>query len=129
MKIVSNSSIQSVRVSVSSSPYQNEMIKTSDGPTATCSSSTIVEENQVDREKENFDRRPLLDLINQLNQNNNIEQNRKTLSPSPTKILPAKQISPFRPVILRKKYQVLSIYFHGFFFSKPIDYLGTHRSI
>jgi len=103
--VVSNSSIQSVRVSVRSSSYQNEMMKKTEEPTAT--SSSFVQED-----KQNFDRRPLLDLLNQLNQHkelnqsDNIDKSRKTLSPSPSKILPPKQISPFRPVILHKKSQV-----------------------
>ncbi len=103
--VVSNSSIQSVRVSVRSSSYQNEMMKKTEEPTGTCSSF-------VQEDEQNFDRRPLLDLLNQLNQHkelnqsDNIDKSRKTLSPSPSKILPPKQISPFRPVILHKKSQV-----------------------
>lgn len=81
------------------------MMKKTEEPTANCSSF-------VQEDKQNFDRRPLLDLLNQLNQHkelnqsDNIDKSRKTLSPSPSKILPPKQISPFRPVILHKKSQV-----------------------
>ena len=76
-------------------------------------------------EDETFDRRPLLDLINELNRRHTLNQsatplpldddgggvdkedlsNERRIPPSiPT--LPPKSFSPFRPIILHKKYQV-----------------------
>ena len=79
-------------------------------------------------EEETFDRRPLLDLINELNRRHTLNQsatllplddddddnddndnedlsNERRISPS-TPTLPPKSFSPFRPIILHKKYQV-----------------------
>jgi hypothetical protein len=71
------------------------------------SQENLNEETHVDQEEEKklFDRRPLLDLLNEHNQLPQLENNRKTFSPSPSRILPPKQFSLFRPVI-HKKYQV-----------------------
>ncbi|CAF1460082.1 unnamed protein product, partial [Rotaria sordida] len=145
---ISNSSIQSVRVSVSSSPHRKELemsIKTKfsfpssskitsnegtslkdDSYSSTISnfvSENLVEPSILDDE-ETFDRRPLLDFISELNRRhalnqsstipspppppfNNNDQSIKTrtLSPSPTDIRLPKPLSPFRPVILHRKYQ------------------------
>jgi len=122
--VASNSSIQRVRVSVSSStsPYQNEINQKSDSESQNYSSmiENFVEENikKKDEDIQKFDRRPLLDLINGLNQTEDIDRNKKDISLSSSKILPPKQISPFKPIILHKKYQVcfihiifISIYF------------------
>ncbi len=115
--VVSNSSIQRVRISVSSSPYHHEMIQKFElqSPTYSSMISNFIQENlneetHVDQQEEKklFDRRPLLDLLNECNQLpelENNEKNRKTFSPSPSRILPPKQFSLFRPVI-HKKYQV-----------------------
>jgi hypothetical protein len=107
--VVSNSSIQRVRISVSSSPYHHEMIHKSElqSPTYSSMISNFIQEN-LNEETKLFDRRPLLDLLNEHNQLpelENNEKNRKTFSPSPSRILPPKQFSLFRPVI-HKKYQV-----------------------
>ncbi len=98
--VVSNSSIQRVRVSVSSSPHQNEFIQKSKSKSPNYSSviENFVKENHNKQEK-SFDRRPLLDLINEMNQSESLNRNKKI-------ILPPKQISPFKPIILHKKYQV-----------------------
>jgi hypothetical protein len=98
--VVSNSSIQRVRVSVSSSSHQNEFIQKSKSKSPNYSSviENFVKENHNKQEK-SFDRRPLLDLINEMNQSESLNRNKKI-------ILPPKQISPFKPIILHKKYQV-----------------------
>lgn len=81
--------------------------------------SNFVTENLVKTSKfdedETFDRRPLLDLISELNRRHTLNQSpqeidqsieRRTVSPTPSDILPPKSLSPFRPVIVHKKYQV-----------------------
>ncbi|CAF2791087.1 unnamed protein product [Rotaria sp. Silwood2] len=143
----SNSSIQSVRVSVSSSPHRNETDKTvkthfsfpssskmiSNKETSNKETSSkddsyssiisdfvsenLVEPSKLD-EEETFDRRPLLDLISELNRRHTLNQSStippidndqsiktRTFSPSPTDIRPPKPLSPFRPVIVHRKYQ------------------------
>ena len=70
-------------------------------------------------EEETFDHRPLLDLISELNRRHTQNQSstslsadkgqsleQRRLSLSPTDILPPKPLSPFRPVIVHRKYQV-----------------------
>ncbi|CAF4100089.1 unnamed protein product, partial [Adineta steineri] len=135
-----NNSLQSIRVCVSSSPYDKEFIQKIETQSPSYSSilSNIVTDNHPKEqtksneiEEETFDRRPLLDLINQLNQRNvsnqaenhsnnltrtsstssNIlppKQNSNNLTRTPStssNILPPKHITPFKPVILRKKSQ------------------------
>ncbi|CAF1140330.1 unnamed protein product [Adineta steineri] len=135
-----NNSLQSIRVCVSSSPYDKEFIQKIETQSPSYSSilSNIVTDNHPKEqtksneiEEETFDRRPLLDLINQLNQRNlsnqaenhsnnltrtsstssNIlppKQNSNNLtrtSSTSSNILPPKHITPFKPVILRKKSQ------------------------
>ncbi|CAF1236085.1 unnamed protein product [Rotaria sordida] len=126
----SNSSVQSVRVSVSSSPHRKESdksVKTKfsfPSPTKiTLNEENLVEPSKLD-EEETFDRRPLLDLISELNRRHTLNQSSstippppppidnndqsiktRTLSPSPTDIRPPKLLSPFRPVIVHRKYQ------------------------
>ncbi len=85
--------------------------------------SNFVTENLVKTSKfdedETFDRRPLLDLISELNRRHTLNQSpiihpheidqsneRRTVSPTPSDVLPPKSLSPFRPVIVHKKYQV-----------------------
>ena len=135
-----NSSIQRVRVSVSSSPQGNDLAKSVQTQFTFPSSSNddasrkdnaystmisnFVSENLAEPSKldveETFDRRPLLDLISELNRRHTLNQppvvpalhrdrslDRITTSPSPTDILPPKPLSPFRPVIVHKKYQVI----------------------
>ncbi len=85
--------------------------------------SNFVTENLVKTSKfdddETFDRRPLLDLISELNRRHTLNQSpiihsnardqsteRRTISPTPSDILPPKPLSPFRPVIVHRKYQV-----------------------
>jgi hypothetical protein len=81
--------------------------------------SNFVTENLVKTSKfdddETFDRRPLLDLISELNRRHTLNQSpqeidqsieRRTVSPTPSDILPPKALSPFRPVIVHKKQQV-----------------------
>ncbi len=103
--VVSNSSIQRVRVSVSSSSHQNEFIQKSKSKSPNYSSviENFLKENhnkqEEEEEKKSFDRRPLLDLINEINQSESFNRNKRI-------ILPPKQISPFKPIILHKKYQV-----------------------
>lgn len=107
--LVSNSSIQRVRVSVSSSLHENEISK-DESPNYSSLIENFVEKNVKEKEeektKESFDHRPLLNLINELNQSEHIQPNKNIPSLSSSKILPAKQISPFKPIILHKKYQV-----------------------
>jgi hypothetical protein len=74
----------------------------------------LVEPSKLLGEDETFDRRPLLDLMRTLNQSPVIHPvrrdqsiERRTMSPTPSDvILPPKSLSPFRPVIVRRKYQV-----------------------
>jgi hypothetical protein len=138
--IVSNSSVQNIRVCVSSSPNGNEAGQTAQtefsfpspaAATTTTSNeesyssmiSNFVSENLVKTSKldedETFDRRPLLDLISELNRRHTLNQSpiihpherdqsteRRTVSPSSSDIQPPKSLSPFRPVIVHRKYQV-----------------------
>jgi hypothetical protein len=131
--------VQNVRVSVSSSPRGQEPSKTVQtqftypSPTVTTPNdesyskmiSNFVTENLVKTSKfddeETFDRRPLLDLISELNRRHTLNQypsriesqerdqsiERRTVSPPiPSDILPPKALSPFRPMIVHKKQQV-----------------------
>jgi len=85
--------------------------------------SNFVTENLVKTSKfdedETFDRRPLLDLISELNRRHTLNQSpiihpherdpsneTRTVSPTSSDILPPKPLSPFRPVIVHKKHQV-----------------------
>jgi len=85
--------------------------------------SNFVSENLVETSKPDeealFNHRPLLDLINDLNRRHTLNQSpiihsnerdqsieRRTISPTPSDILPPKPLSPFRPVIVHRKYQV-----------------------
>lgn len=131
--LVSNSSVQNVRVSVSSSPHGNEPEKiaqtqfpfpspTKTSPTDDASYSAMmsnfVSENLVKTskldEEETFNRQPLLDLISELNRRHTLNQSPIIHSPerdqsierTPTNILPPKPLSPFRPVIVHRKHQV-----------------------
>ncbi|CAF3871802.1 unnamed protein product [Adineta steineri] len=128
----SSSSIQRVRVSVSSSPQGSELEKNiqtqfsypsiPNDESYSSMISNFVSENLTTPtkfdEEETFDRRPLLDLISELNRRHTLNQStiipqldrdlsieRKPLSPTPIDILPPKSLSPFRPVIVHKKYQ------------------------
>ncbi|CAF4079262.1 unnamed protein product [Rotaria sordida] len=117
----SNSFIQSVSVSVSSPSDENEFIEKPEPQSPTYSSmiTNFVRENLNDQQKfddkeETFNQRPLLDLINEINQRNtfnqtqyvpDIDQQFTHLSPSSSTILPPKQLPSFSPVILHKKYQ------------------------
>ncbi|CAM2722468.1 unnamed protein product [Rotaria socialis] len=139
---ISNSSVQSVRVSVSSTDHENDLAKAvktqlsfpssskmipNEGNTSNDDSyssiiSNFVSENLVESSKidedETFDRRPLLDLISELNRRHTLNQSStippldsdqsikaRTFSPTPTDIRPPKPLSPFRPVIVHRKYQ------------------------
>ncbi|CAF3358005.1 unnamed protein product [Rotaria sp. Silwood1] len=139
---ISNSSVQSVRISVSSSPHRHESDKpvktqfsfpssskltsneeiSSKNDSSLSKGSNVVSENLIEPskldEEETFDRRPLLDLISELNRRHTINQS-PTIPPldndqsiktilfptSPTDIRPPKPLSPFRPVIVHRKYQ------------------------
>lgn len=81
-------------------------------------SKNLVEPSKLD-EEETFDRRPLLDLISELNRRHTLNQSSimshhdndqlirtRTLSPTSTDIRPPVLLSPFRPVIVHRKYQV-----------------------
>ena len=81
-------------------------------------SANLAEPSKLDDE-ETFDHRPLLDLISELNRRHTLNQSpiippldrdqsmeRRIASPSPIDILPPKPLSPFRPVIVHRKYQV-----------------------
>jgi hypothetical protein len=139
--IVSNSSVQNVRVSVSSSRHGDELgksvqtefcfpspvtttTKNSNDESYSSMISNFVSENLVKTSKlddeETFDRRPLLDLISELNRRHTLNQSptihshdtdqssqNRTISPIPTDILPPKSLSPFRPVIVHRKHQVI----------------------
>ncbi|CAF4025400.1 unnamed protein product [Rotaria sordida] len=83
---ISNSSIQSVRVSVSSSPHRKELEIELNRRHALNQSSTIPSPPPP------FN-------------NNDQSIKTRTLSPSPTDIRLPKPLSPFRPVILHRKYQ------------------------
>ncbi|CAF1410486.1 unnamed protein product [Rotaria sordida] len=101
-----------------SPPIVTRIIKTETPISLSC-----VSVNQRRRSSKTFDRRPLLDFISELNRRhalnqsstipsppppfNNNDQSIKTrtLSPSPTDIRLPKPLSPFRPVILHRKYQ------------------------
>jgi len=129
---VSNSSVQNVRVSVSSLPNNAESQLSYPTPRALPDSnpndeslssmiSNFVSENLNKSSKyddeETFDRRPLLELISELNRrhtlNSTSQVRDRTVSPSPTPsdiILPPKPLSPFRPMIVHKKNQVNSSY-------------------
>lgn len=52
--------------------------------------------------------RPLYQLINPNLRMKSPELKAKISSPSPSRILPAKQFTPFKPIILKKKSQVYS---------------------
>jgi len=128
---------------VSSSPHENDLGKsvhtqfsfpspTKTTPNEESSSkdnsyssmiSNFVSENLAEPsildEEQTFDRRPLLDLISELNRRHTLNQSptippldrdqsieRRTASPSPIAFLPPKSFSPFRPVIVHRKYQV-----------------------
>jgi hypothetical protein len=156
-----NSSVQSIRVSVSSSPHGNDLTKTAEtqfsfpslsttipneetsakGDSYASMISNFVSENLVEPsksdEEETFDRRPLLDLISELNRRRTLNQSptikdqsieRRTVSPTPSDILPPKPLSPFRPVIVHRKYQVKQISFLLFYFKNSYSNLGTNRS-
>ncbi|CAF3382695.1 unnamed protein product [Rotaria sp. Silwood1] len=122
--LTSNSCIQSVRVSVSSPTNDNKYLDKPEPQSPTYSSmiSNFIRENlneqpQFDDKEETFNHRPLLDLINELNQRNSLKQTQyvpeldhhhhQTLSPSPSpsRILPPKQLPTFTPVIVHRKYQ------------------------
>jgi hypothetical protein len=118
--LVSNNCLRSIRVSVSSSPYENEFIQKIETQSPSYSSiiSNFFQQNFPEQTKGNkeeqklFNHRPLLHLINQFNQENTFLQSQE--------ILPSKQFSSFRPVSdsSDKKSYILFI---GF-------YLGTNRS-
>lgn len=163
--IVSNSSVQSIRLSVSSPPHENELentVKTqfsfplNPKPTSTVEDSSkddsyssiisnflsenLVESSKLDDE-ETFDHRPLLDLISELNRRHTLNQSSdistfdtdqstrtRTFSSSPTDIQPPKPLSPFRPVIVHRKYQVKRILYLFIYLSKISFHIGANRS-
>ncbi|CAF1243460.1 unnamed protein product [Adineta ricciae] len=85
---ISNNRLESIRVSVSSSPYENEFIQKIQTISPTKSS---IEENI----EQPIYHRPLLALLNQ----------EKALKESSTNILPPKSFLPFQPKVLHKQFQ------------------------
>ncbi|CAF1262464.1 unnamed protein product [Rotaria magnacalcarata] len=74
----------------------------------------LDEQINLNNKEDSFNRRPLLDLIHELNQHNtsthvqyvpNLGDNIKSLLPSPLRIVPPKQLPTFTPVIVHRKYQ------------------------
>lgn len=141
LHLVSNSSIQNIRVSVTTSPNDRESGKTAEthfsfatpvinhDESYSTMISNFVSENLAKSSKldddTTFDHRPLLDLITQLNRRHTLnESSSSSPTPIPTtsnEILPAKLLSPFRPMIVHKKQQVLFI--HHFLVEKKIDFV------
>ena len=72
--------------------------------------------------------RPLYQLINPNLRPISPELKPKISSPSPSRILPAKQFTPFKPIILKKKSQVYFKQYRKKIIHEIID-LGTHWSI
>ncbi len=97
--LVSTNCLRSIRVSVSSSPYENEFIQKIETQSPSYSSiiSNFFQQNFHEQTKENeeeqkiFYHRPLLHLINQFNRENTFLQSQNIT-------LPSKQFSSFRPV-------------------------------
>ncbi len=116
--LVSNNCLRSIRVSVSSSPYENEFIQKIETQSPSYSSiiSNFFQQNFDEQTKGNeeeqkiFCHRPLLHLINQFNRENTFLQSQNIQN----KTLPSKQFSSFRPVILQIKYHLLFIYLISF---------------
>ena len=120
--LVSNSSIQNIRVSVTTSPNDRESGKTAEThfsfPTPVTNHdesystmiSNFVSENLAKSSKldddTTFDHRPLLDLITQLNRRHTLNEPPPIDPTTSNEILPSKLLSPFQPMIVHKKHQV-----------------------
>lgn len=131
MNLVSNSSIQNIRVSVTTSPNGRDSSKTAEtefqfpASLADSNSSTdesystmisnFVSENLAKTSKfdddSTFDHRPLLDLISQLNRRHTLNESPLPIESTSNEILPPKLLSPFRPMIVHKKQQVKDFLF------------------
>lgn len=114
----SNNICQNIRISVSSSAYDNKLIEQIP--------------KKFNDDQQTFNHRPLYQFINEnsrpLSPENNSQKQQPISSVSPSRILPPKQFSPFKPIILKKKSQVRSS-FSSFRKEKMRFHLGTNWSI